>query len=88
MRKIFNKGFFIIFVFLIIGLIPSKIATESSRIQGKDRYETSVQVSKKSFTSSQYAVIASGENFDAPVLLFDEPTAGLDSPSSRSESVV
>lgn len=63
MRKIFNKGFFIIFVFLIIGLIPSKIATESSRIQGKDRYETSVQVSKKSFTSSQYAVIASGENF-------------------------
>lgn len=50
-------------MFLIIGLIPSKIATESSRIQGKDRYETSVQVSKKSFTSSQYAVIASGENF-------------------------
>lgn len=34
-----------------------------SRISGKNRYETALEISRKSFTSSDYAVVASGEDF-------------------------
>lgn len=37
--------------------------TKISRISGKDRYDTSVQVSKSKFTSSKNVIITSGEDF-------------------------
>lgn len=44
---------------------PSFAAREwkVTRIAGKDRYETSVEVSRKTFPDSTYAIVASGENF-------------------------
>ena len=38
-------------------------AAELNRIYGKDRYETSISISKEGWTSSPTAIIASGENF-------------------------
>lgn len=34
-----------------------------TRISGKDRYETSVEVSRRTFPRAEYAIVASGENF-------------------------
>lgn len=34
-----------------------------TRISGKDRYETSVEVSRRTFPYAKYAIVASGENF-------------------------
>lgn len=34
-----------------------------TRISGKDRYETSIEVSRRTFPHAQHAIVASGENF-------------------------
>lgn len=65
---------------------PQPIAVE--RLEGADRYETSLHISKAGFLKSEYAVIASGESFpdalaggqlagylDAPLLVTPKSTA-------------
>ncbi|MHA7139618.1 cell wall-binding repeat-containing protein [Rossellomorea arthrocnemi] len=44
------------------------------RLSGKDRYETSVEISKEGWTASETVIIASGENF--PDALASVPLAG------------
>lgn len=66
--------------FQIITMADMK--TRTTRIKGDERYDTSVQVSKKAFEKSEYVVLASGEKYqdalcgsvlagylDAPILL-------------------
>lgn len=45
--------------------IPSVAAREwqITRISGKDRYETSIEVSRRIYPYAKYAIVASGENF-------------------------
>ena len=50
-------------IFLPITSMADDNTLKVSRIAGKDRIETSVEVSKKLFENSEYAIIASGENF-------------------------
>ena len=58
---------FVLFAFLcVIFAFNFKVYASSpniSRTGGKDRYDTSVKISEANFTSSNYVVIASGENF-------------------------
>ncbi len=52
-----------------------EIATSAIRINGSDRYMTSVEVSKKTFNSAEAVVITSGETF--PDALAVTPLAGV-----------
>lgn len=49
----------------ILTVSPSFAAREwqVTRISGKDRYDTSVEVSRRTFSHARYAIVASGENF-------------------------
>lgn len=72
---------------IISTLASSKVyaSPEKNRIYGSDRYKTSAKVAEEGWNTSQYAVIASGENFpdslsavtlakkyDAPILLTNQ----------------
>lgn len=45
------------------GLLSSAVHAASSRLWGQDRYETSVEISKQGWTTSDYVVVASGEGY-------------------------
>ncbi|WP_051542158.1 cell wall-binding repeat-containing protein [Clostridium lundense] len=72
---------------MISTLSSSKVyaSPEKNRIYGLDRYETSAKVAEEGWNTSQYAIIASGQNFpdslsavtlakkyDAPILLTNQ----------------
>ncbi|MDO5717824.1 MAG: cell wall-binding repeat-containing protein [Tissierellia bacterium] len=48
-------------------LLPAGLASADNvsvqRISGEDRYQTAIQISKNSYAKSNYAIIASGENY-------------------------
>ena len=57
-------------IILILTLTLSLILTaniskaeETTRISGKDRYETSIKISQDSYENSDYVVLVTGENF-------------------------
>ncbi|MCH3965053.1 MAG: cell wall-binding repeat-containing protein [Clostridium sp.] len=67
--------------------LPQTSSAAASRLGGKDRYETSAAVSKSGWTTSDYVILASGENYadalcaaplakkhDAPILLTGSKT--------------
>lgn len=61
-----RKSVMFLYCFLLISfLISSKVSASSSqvRIDGADRYETSVKVSQDGWTQSDNVVLVSGENF-------------------------
>ena len=61
-----RKSVILLYCFLLISfLVSSKVSAASSevRIDGADRYETSVNVSKDGWTQSDNVVLVSGENF-------------------------
>lgn len=83
----FNKNFRFIALFLLIVFVLSSVPAiadddnqmKISRISGNNRYKTSIEVSRKGFAKSDYAVIASGENY--PDALVGGVLAGrLDAP--------
>ncbi|WP_051541821.1 cell wall-binding repeat-containing protein [Clostridium lundense] len=64
LRKIYSK--FAVMLTLSMFLSPMMVKAEANsfeRISGNSRYETSAAISKNGWTSSQYVVIAQGENF-------------------------
>ena len=89
----FKKLSLLILGFFVLGiLLPVSSFAESdvkiTRIEGKDRYKTAVELSKAVFVQSNYVVLASGENYpdalvggtlanemDSPILL--TPKKGL-----------
>ncbi|MBC2582737.1 cell wall-binding repeat-containing protein [Clostridium sp. DJ247] len=63
-----NKKFvsYMLSMFVITNFIvfsSSKVSAASNRLWGQDRYATSVAISKEGWTSSDYVVIASGEDY-------------------------
>ncbi len=62
MRKIILV--IICFFFTFLSTTPNLIAAPNiKRIYGLDRYKTAVEISKDGWTTSEYAVIATGENY-------------------------
>lgn len=74
----------LIFVFTLLPDDSFAESTNSTRLFGKDRYETAVEISKKGWETSKFAVLARGDDFpdalcagplakkyNAPILLTD-----------------
>ncbi|MGV8983427.1 cell wall-binding repeat-containing protein [Clostridium sp.] len=79
--------------FLLLFLITSEVSAEQTtkRLGGKDRYQTAVAISNEGWQQSNYAVIATGQDFpdaivvaplamkyDAPILLTEKNTLNED----------
>lgn len=90
--KIFSTLVLGIFLASSAGLaLPEKASAEVPRLGGQDRYQTSVEVSKSGWDTSDYVVLASGENYpdalcaaplakeySAPILLTTSKTLDQD----------
>lgn len=71
LRKTFKSGVISIYTFLVISLsitynvfADSKIVLpEVKRLSGLNRYETAIDIAKYGWQNSDYAIIATGENF-------------------------
>ncbi|WP_368490057.1 cell wall-binding repeat-containing protein [Clostridium sp. BJN0013] len=44
-------------------ILPKRAFADSERLWGQDRYETSAAVSKSGWTTSDYVILASGEDY-------------------------
>src|ERR1035437_9086824 len=85
MKKIINIGLLIEIILLLTTVNSNKVfAAQTERFAGGDRYETSLQISKNNWTTSDYVFIASGKDFpdalcatplakkyNAPIILID-----------------
>lgn len=92
MKKIINIALFVAITLLITITNTNKaFAVETERFAGSDRYETSIQVSKNNWTTSDYVFVASGKDFpdalcatplakkyNAPIILNDGDTLNND----------
>ena len=86
-KAIFKNNFKILLLLLFIISTTSKVYAQGKyqRYGGNDRYETSIKISQNFSSKSEYAILASGENFpdalcacplskkyDAPIILTTE----------------
>jgi putative cell wall-binding protein len=63
-NKIFSKLILGIFLASSAGIVlPEKASAAVPRLGGQDRYETSAKVSQDGWDTSEYVVLASGENY-------------------------
>lgn len=65
---IFKKSALLILLLVIFSGSTSFAEINIKRISGNDRYETSANVSSENFTSSKYAIIASGEKYPDAIM--------------------
>lgn len=62
-KLILSVFFSSIMIFSYLSTINVSASITTKRLSGQDRYETCVEISKSGWTQSQWAIIASGENF-------------------------